>query len=84
MIGFSEGENKPLKSKEPNMEYKLIADSNSTKLSEQVTQALEEGFELYGQPFTRDGFYEERSRGESRGEFNYRPLFCQVVVKGAK
>lgn len=63
------------------MEYRLIADSNSTKFSEQISKALSEGFELYGEPFTRDGFYEERARGESRGEFNYRPLFCQAVVK---
>lgn len=65
------------------MEYKLIADTNSTKFNEQVSVALSDGYNLYGQPFTRDGFYEERERSEGqRGEFNYRPLFCQAVVKG--
>lgn len=64
------------------MEYKLIADTNSTKFSEQVNKALEDGFELYGESFTRDGFYEERGRQDGeRGEFNYRPLFCQAVVR---
>lgn len=65
------------------MEFKLIADTNSTKFSEQVSLHLSEGWELYGVTFTRDGFYEERERGEGhRGEFNYRPLFCQAVIKG--
>ncbi len=66
------------------MEYKLIADTNSIKLSEQVTTALNDGWTLHGDTFTRAGFYEERERGEGRpSEFNYRPLFCQAVVKNS-
>lgn len=66
------------------MEYKLIADTNSTKFAEQINAAIADGFELYGQPFTRDGFYEERDKDGQRGEFNYRPLFAQALVRGGK
>jgi hypothetical protein len=75
---------KPSISKDNNMEYKLIADANSTKFAEQITAALSEGFELYGQPFTRDGFYEERDRDGQRSEFNYRPMWAQALIRGEK
>jgi hypothetical protein len=38
-------------------EYKIMTTNSASNLSEVVTKYLQQGWELYGDPFSRDGTY---------------------------